>query len=173
MSQYSKNVAARHRKGFSLIELVIVVVIIGIIAAIAIPKMSKGSAGAGDSALKGNLAVMRSAVELYNSEHGALPSGTAANVLAQLTTYSDVTGATTAASKNVATGVTYGPYLKSIPPLPVGTKKGQSTLGVGLSTDTMPSGTTAWLYCTDTGEIKANLAASEVPTDSSTPYNQF
>ena len=172
MSQYSSNsAAARRSKGFSLIELVIVVVIIGIIAAIAIPKMSKGSAGAGDSALKGNLAVIRSAIELYNSEHGGLPSGTAANVTAQLTGYTDVNGTTGA--KNVASGITYGPYLKSIPPLPVGSKKGQSTLGVGLSTDTMPSGTTAWLYCTDTGEIKANLAATEVPADSSTPYNQF
>ena len=67
----------RSRKGFSLIELVIVVVIIGIIAAIAIPKMSKGAAGAGDSALQGNLAVLRNAIELYNSEHGKFPSGSA------------------------------------------------------------------------------------------------
>jgi prepilin-type N-terminal cleavage/methylation domain-containing protein len=161
MSQYSKNAAVR-RKGFSLIELVIVVVIIGIIAAIAIPKMSKGSAGAGDSALKGNLAVMRSAVELFNSEHGALPSGTAANVVSQLTGYTDVNGTTGA--RNVATGITYGPYLKTIPALPVGTKKGVNSVGVGLSTDTMPSGT---------GEFKANLAATETPTDSATPYNQF
>ena len=43
------------RKGFSLIELVIVVVIIGIIAAIAIPKMSRGSQGAADSALQSDL----------------------------------------------------------------------------------------------------------------------
>ena len=88
MSQNANRLAAR-RKGFSLIELVIVVVIIGIIAAIAIPKMSKGSAGAGDNALKGNLAVLRGAVELYNSEHGALPSGTSAKVIYQLTNYTD------------------------------------------------------------------------------------
>jgi prepilin-type N-terminal cleavage/methylation domain-containing protein len=172
MSQHLNNyAAAARRKGFSLIELVIVVVIIGIIAAIAIPKMSKGSAGAGDSALKGNLAVMRSAVELYNSEHGALPNGTAANIVSQLTGYTDVNGNTGA--KNTSTGITYGPYIKSIPPLPVGSKKGQTTVGIGLSTDTMPSGTTAWLYCTDTGEFKANLAATETPADSTTPYNQF
>src|SRR5438046_9815698 len=79
----------RPGRGFSLIELVIVVVIIGIIAAIAIPKMSKGAAGAGDSALQGNLAVIRNAIELYNSEHGKFPSGTATNVEDQLTKYTD------------------------------------------------------------------------------------
>ena len=58
------------RSGFSLIELVIVVVIIGIIAAIAIPRLSRGSQGAADSALSGNLAVLRAAIELYATEHG-------------------------------------------------------------------------------------------------------
>jgi len=172
MSQNVNHLAARRRKGFSLIELVIVVVIIGIIAAIAIPKMSKGSAGAGDSALRGNLAVLRNAVELYNSEHAAFPSGTAANVTAQLTTYTDVNG-TTAAAKNLATGITYGPYLRKIPPLPVGSKKGQSTLAVTTSATAVGTGTEAWVYYTDTGEVKANLADTEVPADSSTPYNQF
>lgn len=172
MSQYFNSLAARRRKGFSLIELVIVVVIIGIIAAIAIPKMSKGSAGAGDSALRGNLAVIRSAIELYNSEHSALPSGTAANVTAQLTTYTDVNG-TAAAAKNVATGITYGPYLRSIPSLPVGSKKGKSTIAVTTSATAAGTGTEAWVYYTDTGEVKANLADTETPTDSTTPYNQF
>ena len=59
--------ARQTNKGFSLIELVIVVVIIGIIAAIAIPKMSRGSAGASDSALTGDLTVLRNAIELYNT----------------------------------------------------------------------------------------------------------
>ena len=112
---------ATRRQGFSLIELVIVVVIIGIIAAIAIPKMSKGSAGAGDSALKGNLAVLRNAVELYTSEHGKLPDGaSAAAIVDQLTKYTKVDGTGAASSKDVANGITYGPYIKKIPPLPVG-----------------------------------------------------
>ena len=56
--------------GFSLIELVIVVVIIAIIGAIAIPKMSRGAAGAGDSALIQDLSVLRSALDLYQTENG-------------------------------------------------------------------------------------------------------
>ena len=63
----------RSRRAFSLIELVIVVVIIGIIAAIAIPRLSRGSEGAADAALIGDLAVMRSAIDLFSTEHPGSP----------------------------------------------------------------------------------------------------
>src|ERR1051326_3931793 len=55
-------------RGFSLIELVVVVVILGILAAIAMPRMSRGAAGAADAALSGDLALLRSAIELYQTD---------------------------------------------------------------------------------------------------------
>src|SRR5262245_42185590 len=104
--------------GFSLIELVIVVVIIAIIGAIAIPRLSRGSAGAADSSLVGNLRVLRSAIDLYASEHGGtFPA--AATIATQLTQYSDDAGATSATKTG---NYIYGPYIRSIPPLPVGAK---------------------------------------------------
>ena len=57
--------ARNARRAFSLVELVIVVVIIGIIGAIAIPRLSRGAEGAKDSSLRGNLSVLRSAIEFY------------------------------------------------------------------------------------------------------------
>src|SRR5258708_18523813 len=73
---------------FSLIELVIVVVIIAIIGAIAIPKMSRGAVGASESALIQNLSVLRSALDLYQTENGgAYPSAT--HVYNALTQYND------------------------------------------------------------------------------------
>src|SRR5581483_10793813 len=84
-----KQIRGSRRRGFSLIELVIVVVIIAIIGAIAIPKMSRGAAGAAESATIQNLAVMRSAIDLYNSEHpgATLGSSTSATQLLQALTY--------------------------------------------------------------------------------------
>ena len=164
----------RHHKAFTLLELIIVVVIIGIIAAIAIPRMSRGSQGAGESAFKGDLDVLRTAIDIYAAEHGgSFPSGTAAQVLAQLTTYSTVAGVTGAA-KNPATGMIYGPYLKAMPPLPVGTKKSDSTMVVVTGAATVPpaAGTNGWWYNSTTGDIRANLAATETG-DENKPYNQY
>src|SRR5205814_10043128 len=119
MRAFNRNRARANgfgRKGFSLIELVIVVVIIGIIAAIAIPRLSRGSAGAADSALSGNLAVLRSAIDLYATEHGgAYPS--VGTFDSQLTLYTDSSGSFSATKSAT---MMYGPYLRKIPPLPVG-----------------------------------------------------
>ncbi len=143
----------RARRAFSLIELVIVVVIIGIIGAIAIPRMSRGAAGAADSSLIADLAVMRSAIDLYKAEHGGtLPAFSTFE--AQLTTYTDDSGAANASKTS-----TYylGTYLREIPTLKVGSNKGKNGVVATLG------GTTAgWVYDESTGTIRANLPDTEV-----------
>jgi prepilin-type N-terminal cleavage/methylation domain-containing protein len=134
------------RWGFSLLEVVIVVAIIAILAAIGIPRMSRGSKGANDSALSGDLAVLRNAIDLYATEHGGT-FPTAANVNEQLTQYTDASGAFLATKD--ATHI-YGPYMRSIPPLPVGANKGQSKIAAGTAADV------GWIYVATTGAINAN-----------------
>ena len=168
-------IRSRTRSGaFSLLELIIVVVIIGIIAAIAIPRMSRGARGADESALKADLAVMRSSIDLYAAEHGGnFPSGNEAAVTAQLTTYSDAAGATNA-TKDIASGKIYGPYVKVIPPMPVGTKKNDDNIiVVSNAGDTPPAaGTAGWWYNSATGDVRANLADGETG-DEDKPYNEY
>src|SRR6476660_6775584 len=102
MNGLSSKKRSGNRKGFSLIELVIVVVIIAIIGAIAIPKMSRGAQGAGDSALIQDLAVLRSAVDLYNTEHPSATLSTAgADITLALTYYSDANGNTNVSKSSV------------------------------------------------------------------------
>ena len=146
------NKKHKQRSGFSLIELVIVVVIIAIIAAIAVPKLSRGATGANDAAVMQDLAQMRGAIDLFATEHGGTyPSSTPATFIAQLTQYSDVTGATTSATKTST--CIYGPYLKSIPALPVGANKGSSNV---TATGPVGTGTAGWFYDTSTNSIFAN-----------------
>lgn len=152
----------QHNKGFSLLELVIVVVIIGIIAAIAVPRMSRGSAGAADAALSGNLAVLRNAIDLYAAEHGGTFPATA-TVTAQLTTYSNYAG-TTAASPSGS--YIYGPYVRKIPPLPVGAKKGGTGISNADGTDV------GWIYDPNTGNIESNTTDSEKDA-SGDAYNTY
>ncbi|OIO08021.1 MAG: hypothetical protein AUJ52_08960 [Elusimicrobia bacterium CG1_02_63_36] len=53
------------KKGFTLIELMIVVAIIGILAAIAIPKFADLIRKSNEGATKGNLGAIRSALSIY------------------------------------------------------------------------------------------------------------
>lgn len=159
------------RRGFSLIELVIVIVIMGIISAIAIPRLSRGARTAGASALKSDLATIRNGIELYAAEHdGKYPDGGFVN---QLIEFSNATGSATSPTK---TGTeVYGPYLKEFPPLPVGTKK--DAMGVHVSTDgaevpPLGAATDGWWYNTVTNVIRANLPDADVDDDG-VKYNTY
>jgi len=53
------------RKGFTLIEILIVVVILGILAAIVIPQFTDASDQANDASMKSQLQTLRSQIELF------------------------------------------------------------------------------------------------------------
>ena len=140
--------------GFSLVELVVVIVIIGIIAAMAIPRLSRGTAGASDSAVAGNLAIIRNAINIYQAEHrGSFP--TEADFTDQLTTFTDLTGGT---SPNRVTPFVFGPYLQAIPPCPVGDQTDPTAVAFDAvnSPPQVLADTGGWIYNADTGEFLAN-----------------
>lgn len=65
------------RRGFTLVELVVVVLILGIIAAIAAPKMFDTASNAKDNSTRQSLAVVRDAIEMYRAQNTAYPTGAA------------------------------------------------------------------------------------------------
>ncbi len=143
-------------RAFSLVELVIVVVIIGVIAAIAVPRISRGARGASESALRGSLSGLRNSVDLYAAEHaGTFP--TVLNFEDQITTFTDDLGDAVAVKD--ATHI-FGPYLRSLPPLPVAGAGGTA----GAKGDTTVAGAAAagvgWVYDETTGEVTANTGTA-------------
>lgn len=157
----NRGIMNKKRCGFSLIELVIVVVIIGIIGAIAIPRLSRGAEGANDSALTGDLAVMRNALDLYATEHGG-DFPTVAAFVAQLTTYTDADGATSATKTGE---FIFGPYIRNIPTLKVGDEKGNSTVGAVAGTGV------GWIYDASAGTIRPNSGSAA--DASGKPYQTY
>ena len=117
------------RKGFTLIEILIVVIILGILAAIVIPQFTNASKEAKQSSLVTMVQSLRSQIALFKLQHNDMLPGAAplketmgsfseATFWDQLTLFSKIDG-TTAAAKNTATGFVLGPYMQSIPANPL------------------------------------------------------
>lgn len=66
----------RNKKGFTLVELVVVIAILGILAAIAVPRFLGSLDTAEENADQSTLSAVSSAVSLYYMEHGSYPTDT-------------------------------------------------------------------------------------------------
>ena len=114
------------RKGFTLIEILIVVIILGILAAIVIPQFTNASKEAKHSSLVTMVQSLRSQIALFKLQHNDYLPGSAplngafvsATFWDQMTLFSNVTGATQA-TKDVPNGFDKGPYMQSIPKNPL------------------------------------------------------
>jgi general secretion pathway protein G len=109
----------KKRKGFTLVEILIVVVILGILAAIVIPQFSDASEEAKLSSLVSDLQTIRSQIQLYKIQHnGNLPGAGTATVVEAMTMYTTVVGALATTQAPDPNGGVYGPYLQKIPTNP-------------------------------------------------------
>jgi prepilin-type N-terminal cleavage/methylation domain-containing protein len=61
------------RRGFTLIEILIVVVILGILAAIVVPQFTNAADEANDAAVRSQLQTLRGQIELYYAQNSAYP----------------------------------------------------------------------------------------------------
>lgn len=64
----------KNRKGFTLIELVVVIAILGILAGLAIPRFMDATASARGARIVADMRTIDSAVLMYNAKTGNLPT---------------------------------------------------------------------------------------------------
>jgi general secretion pathway protein G len=149
----------RHRRrGFSLLELMIVVMIIGIIATIAAPKLLGTSQEATDNGLRQTLSVIRGAIDSYTaSNEGDLPGadGQESTFISQV--------------KPFLRGrefpiCTVGPAENNAIRMMAGTDPIGPSIG---GTDA----THSWVYKYETGDFHVNCG--ELSSDGATTYDRF
>ena len=147
-----------HRRGFSLLELIVVVMILGIIATIAAPRLLGTSQQATDNGLRHTLSVIRTAIDSYSAEHAdELPGADG-----QQTTLKD----------NLKT------YLRGneFPICTVGDAK-NNQIRMMAGTDPVTTGmagttsTHSWVYKYETGDFHVN--SDEISSDVVTTYDKF
>ncbi len=159
----------RDRRGFTLVELLIVVVILGILAAIVIPQFASSTQDARVAALDTTLSNVRAVVDLYFQQHNEYPSRNAdgaggaadssAAFLTQISQYTDVDGDV---STSTDATHTLGPYFKKaqIPTEPITNSAAleieiAGTLGM-IATVGDPGG---WKFDNRTGQFIVNHSA--------------
>ncbi len=144
------------KKGFTLIEILIVVIILGILAAIVIPQFTSATTEARQGNLKSQLQTLRSQIALYKLQHrDNAPAQADADFWRQLTTVTNESGVTNPAGnllKDEANGYKYGPYFEARIENPltklstVGAIAGEANMG--------------WAYDSATGKIEATATTA-------------
>jgi general secretion pathway protein G len=146
------------KRGFTLVEILIVVVILGILAAIVIPQFTQASTEAKTNSLASDLQTLRSQIELYKVQHndigpgntiaGGVGTASLADFEGQMVYTTDIDANINGTSK-VRTGVfQFGPYLERVPENPF---NNLNTIGAAGTVDS----SVGWGYDPATGEIRA------------------
>jgi general secretion pathway protein G len=97
------------KRGFTLVEILIVVIILGILAAIVIPQFTNASTEARENSVRSQLQTLRSQIELYKLQHNDDLPDLVTN-WNQLTTVTEADGTAPEAGDQ-----SFGPYMQSAP----------------------------------------------------------
>ena len=116
------------KRGFTLVEILIVVIILGILAAIVIPQFANASSDARATNLKTTLANVRNQIEVFKAQH----NDTAPALVGMWTLLTGPTD-TTEANSPTPTGTHLGPYLQAAPINPINSMTGVTSSAVDAS----------------------------------------
>jgi prepilin-type N-terminal cleavage/methylation domain-containing protein len=140
------------KKGFSLVELVIVVAVLGIMAAIVVPQFNSYSVQAKEAVVKDDLRILRGAIELYTGHNKGIPPGYPDNNPLNAPDYATFCNQLMVSGK----------FLKEVPDNPFNNLAEIKMLG---NNENFPETSIAgygWIYQPATMKIKLNYSGSDL-----------
>ncbi len=139
------RMVSRKRKGFTLIEMLIVIVVIAILALIVIPRLLGAGRKAKEATLRGDLHQLRNSIQQFEADCGDYPAASSQLMTAP------------AAGSNGGTGIALdvvgwqGPYLR--------------TPDNNLPKDPFTDSSTTWSYTPATGHIQSGSTLTALNGD--------
>lgn len=131
------------RRGFTLVELLIVIIIIAVLAAVAIPKFANSSTRSKEAALRAELRLLRNAVELFKNDTGCYPTSLSHMTVEAGSASVPATGKDSAGNDKAIVAADFrGPYVSTISKDPIsGNAFTYSTTAGTVGKITAPTGT--------------------------------
>lgn len=155
------------RRGFTLIEIMIVIIILGILAAIVIPQLTDATTLSRANTLHEEVHFMREQIEAFKYQHTDIspgyPNGNSSQTPDETDFVNQMIGGTDVACNTVATGApgSYGPYLSAMPTNPVNGKVTVLVLDNSATFPTAASGTYGWVYQPTTMTFKSDALGTD------------
>lgn len=132
------------RKGFTLVELLVVIVVLAVLAAIVLPKFMDSSARSKESSLRTDLKLIRNAISAFQADTAKYPGSLADLAETDGTKVKDASGAA------IVTKDWHGPYLEAVP--------------------TDPISGTAFTYTAATGKVASSASGNALDTTAYTTW---
>jgi len=136
------------KRGFSLVEVLIVIAVLGILAAIVVPEYQDQTEKAKESAAKDNLRILRDAIERYAIEHNDVPPGYMGNDPAAFANFNIFCNQL----------VKNGEYLSEIPENPFNNENSVQIVSGDFPEADEEQG---WMYKPSTREIRIDKAGTD------------
>jgi general secretion pathway protein G len=155
-----------HRRGFTLVEILIVVIILGILAAAVIPQFTNASTDARKSRLSTQLQSLQQRISLYQLQHNNAYPPLITTGWSVMTEFTDINGNVSATTDSTHI---YGPYFPTAPSNPLSIPANATAIAAD------PTNRPGWVYNEATGKIYAtgtlstNYFNPANGTDSATP----